>query len=124
MSDGEDQRGSYRERAIGDGSQLVVNDGRTGNQQCQTDRATKQYTDVAVAPVTERERQQADRQYDNQHLQVKMITIAVSQAGKRQESYEKRQRQAMQQAQPGQRNGAAVQRGIRLGLAVIHERLP
>jgi hypothetical protein len=53
---------------------------------------------------------------------VKVIVAELP--GKRQHADDERQCEAMQQAQPGQRDSCSVQHRITLSLAVIHKCLP
>jgi hypothetical protein len=99
-----------------------MNYGRACRQQQQSDGAARQNDGTAVAVKTQDECQYADRNHDEQHLQVKMIVAELP--GEGQQADKKGQCQAVQKAQARQGNGRLVQGAILFVAAVIHAGLP
>ena len=66
------ERTANRERPVGDQPQLVMRDGRANNQQQHADGACGDDASIAVATVAYRESNDAEWQYNDQHLHMQV----------------------------------------------------
>lgn len=122
MRNCEEGRGRYGKQLVGRCTPPRMHNGCARRQQQQPGGAAEQDPDAMVPAETQAERNDADRDDNGQHLQVKVVVAELP--GKRQQPDEEGQREAMQQAQSRQRDGGLVQCRIRFAAAVIHGGLP
>jgi len=100
MRESEDQCSTNRHSAICDQPEGIVNNGRAEHEEQHADPAPRDYAFDAMSTKAERKSHDADRQYHEQHLHVKMPFAELTH--ERNERDEDRQGEAMKQAQTRQ----------------------
>ncbi len=108
MRESQDQCSTNRHSAIYDQPEGIVNNCRAEHEEQHADPAPGDYAFDAMSTKAERKSHDADRQYDEQHLHVKMPFAEL--ANERNERDEDRQGEAMHKAYTRQRDRHVVQK--------------
>ena len=122
VSRGQRDRSRNRESPIRRNAQVVMGDGCPSNEKAQPQCSSPYDARASMPRIPEAYRNNADRYDDNQHLGVQVALDERQQHG--QHTYSERQREAMQQAEPRQADGGAVQPVRGVGRCSNHIKMP
>ena len=119
---GEDDGAAHREQAIDDHAKAAMRDGGANDEQGETRECREYDAGIAVPGVADADCHRTQWYGEKQHLRMQVAVSRRHQEG--QCAREKRQREAVQQAQAGEADSGAIEPVRRFRGCMIHEGMP